>query len=231
MKVFNQTTRAIGLNPNLIYPYSRTVKVGGGSGFLIDKKGNVLTCAHVIDNVFLDECGYSKNCLRVDLPEIKEGHKLKNLELIFCGKKIVSKKSTLLYIGVYDKKCKYDDSAPLLKYVPDLAVINIPELKGRDPIYLANDYPGVDESAFIIGNPNSKPTQSIYSGRFLEIRKSMFANSNDDELVLDCENESGNSGGPVLDSEGKVHGVLSQGSEKMGIAVPVHSYIPFFAVV
>lgn len=97
---------------------------------------------------------------------------------------------------------------------PDLAVIKI-DLEQHDIIRLGNaESVKTGSSAVLIGYPAGVQSLVMNTGRISSIDKTPFDTPC---YQLDLSTNSGNSGGPLLDAQGRVIGVHTYGSKKRGL--------------
>ena len=119
----------------------------------------------------------------------------------------------------------------------DLAVVKI-EAEGLSPVELGNsDEVAIGSYVAAIGNPlglsfNGSITQGVVSGLDRTITVSDESGSNisvmEDLIQVDAAINSGNSGGPLLNSKGQVIGVntAKAQAEGMGFAIPINTAAP-----
>ncbi|MDR1778390.1 MAG: S1C family serine protease [Clostridiales Family XIII bacterium] len=117
----------------------------------------------------------------------------------------------------------------------DLAILKI-EATGLSPVELGDsDAVTIGSYAAAIGNPlgldfNGSITQGVVSGlnRSLEITEDTRTVYMDGLIQVDAAINSGNSGGPLLNSRGEVIGVntAKASAEGMGFAIPINTAKP-----
>ena len=170
-----------------------------GSGFVVSKDGYILTNAHVVSD---------------------NGQTVKTVEVIFKTTGSQTKRVTGTVVGA--------DSTS------DVALIKVDPAKAGnlDPIPLGDSstvQPG--EAVVAIGNPlgyDFSITEGIVSATNRNLQSpngSIIANG----IQTDAAINEGNSGGPLIDSSGKVIGINEQiasqsgGNQGLGFAVPIDS--------
>jgi len=170
-----------------------------GSGFVVSKDGYILTNAHVVSD---------------------NGQTVKTVEVIFKTTGSQTKRVTGTVVGA--------DSTS------DVALIKVDPAKAGnlDPIPLGDSstvQPG--EAVVAIGNPLGYAfsiTEGIVSATNRNLQSpngSIIANG----IQTDAAINEGNSGGPLIDSSGKVIGINEQiasqsgGNQGLGFAVPIDS--------
>lgn len=118
----------------------------------------------------------------------------------------------------------------------DLAVVKI-DAKGLTAVELGDsDKVEIGDYAVAIGNPlglefERSVTQGIISGlnRTITTTDGKTTNTMDDLIQTDASINSGNSGGPLLNSTGNVIGIntaKANSGEGMGFAIPINTVIP-----
>lgn len=156
----------------------------------------------------------------------KDGYILTNAHVIDSGK---SQKMTVLLNSKEEKQAQLIWADPTL----DLAVIKI-SASGLQPIEFAkSDLIQVGDKAIAIGNPLGLDLQStLTSGYISGLNRSITlqdGNVMDGLLQTDAAINSGNSGGALLNAEGKLIGVNSakpSSSEGIGFAIPISTVRP-----
>ena len=160
-------------------------QLGGGSGFIIDRAGTVITNNHVIDG---------SSVVRVTLSD--------------------GSQHNARVLGTDAKT--------------DIAVLRIEGGGDFQPVeWGSSDRTRVGDSVFAVGSPfglGNTVTSGIISARGREIGAGPY----DDFLQVDAAINSGNSGGPLFDSSGRVIGVNTAlfsptgGNVGIGFAIPAH---------
>lgn len=160
-------------------------QLAGGSGFIIDRAGTVITNNHVVDG---------SSVVRVTLSD--------------------GSKRTARVLGSDSKT--------------DVAVLRIEGGGSFQPVQWGqSDRTRVGDSVFAVGSPfglGNTVTAGIISARGREIGAGPY----DDFLQVDAAINSGNSGGPLFDSAGRVVGVNTAifsptgGNVGIGFAIPAH---------
>lgn len=118
----------------------------------------------------------------------------------------------------------------------DLAIVKI-EAAGLEPVELGNsDEVAIGSYVAAIGNPlglqfNGSITQGVVSGleRNIVASDGIKTTSMEGLIQVDAAINSGNSGGPLLNSRGQVIGVntaKASGGEGMGFAIPINNALP-----
>ncbi len=115
--------------------------------------------------------------------------------------------------------------------VNDLALLKI-DGQGFPKLELAaNDDPRIGQTVIAIGNALGKYTNTVTRGILSGVNRSLDANDDlnggqehlEDVLQTDAAINAGNSGGPLLNLQGKVIGVstaIEQGAHGLGFAIP-----------
>ena len=172
---------------------------GSGSGFLIHKSGIFVTNAHVVRN--LPPSSHAKLVLNSGQPE----------------QKVVSARTVLI---------AEDD---------DLAFLKTDEPVAAEPLLLSDDVDLVELSkAVVFGYPfgtmlasssESYPSISINAGRISSLRRDGPLL---DKIQLDAATNPGNSGGPLVDKDGKVIGIIVSGiaGANVNFAIPAAKLLP-----
>ena len=114
----------------------------------------------------------------------------------------------------------------------DVAVLKI-DAHGLTPVTLgSSDDMKVGEQIYVVGNPLGELTYTMTSGivSALDREISTDRNTNINMFQLDAAVNSGNSGGPVYDSCGRVLGIVtakyqSSGIEGLGFAIPINDAV------
>ena len=171
-----------------------------GTGFVVDKEGNILTNAHVVDD----------NGLRAD-----------SVSIVFNkgGSETQRVKGTLVGVDVGS----------------DIAVIKVdPNGVDLKPLPLGDsDKVAVGEPVVAIGNPLGFDF-SISSGIVSATGRSVQADNGQtipNVIQTDAAINRGNSGGPLIDNQGRVIGIneriasQSGGNEGLGFAIPINTAI------
>ncbi len=114
----------------------------------------------------------------------------------------------------------------------DVAVLKI-EASGLTPVTLGNsDEMQVGQDVYVVGNPLGELTYTMTGGIVSALDREIATerNVNINMFQLDAAVNSGNSGGPVYDSHGRVLGIVtakykSSGIEGLGFAIPVNDAV------
>ena len=150
-----------------------------GTGFYIDKKGNILTAAHVVEDSVE---------LWINMPEY--------------GKKIFRAEIVSVYPDF------------------DIAIIKIIDFKNKDYIKIGNsDKIRLRDEVYVIGYPNDPNYPIITSGT--------ISGSRTNYIQTDTPVNSGNSGGPLLNSNNEVIGVTSsiiKNSQNSSLITPINIF-------
>ncbi|GEM_PF-6848522 len=86
-----------------------------------------------------------------------------------------------------------------------IALIYIPALKGRAVVQISDKLPEADQTLFLIGHPDVMDGQRTVSvGSVNELP----SDNREKIIVTDNETRSGNSGGPLVDDNGRVYGIV-----------------------
>ena len=110
----------------------------------------------------------------------------------------------------------------------DVAVLKI-EAEGLTPVTLGSSADmKVGEQIYVVGNPLGELTYTMTSGIISALDREIATEKNVsiDMFQLDAAVNSGNSGGPVYDAQGRVIGIVtakyqSTGVEGLGFAIPI----------
>lgn len=171
-----------------------------GTGFVVDKEGNILTNAHVVD---------------------ENGQRADSVSIVFNkgGSETQRVKGTLVGVDVGS----------------DIAVIKVdPNGVSLKPLPLGDsDKVAVGEPVVAIGNPLGFDF-SISSGIVSATGRSMQADNGQtipNVIQTDAAINRGNSGGPLIDNQGKVIGINERiasqggGNEGLGFAIPINTAV------
>ena len=171
-----------------------------GTGFVVDKEGNILTNAHVVD---------------------ENGQRADSVSIVFNkgGSETQRVKGTLVGVDVGS----------------DIAVIKVdPNGVSLKPLPLGDsDKVAVGEPVVAIGNPLGFDF-SISSGIVSATGRSMRADNGQtipNVIQTDAAINRGNSGGPLIDNQGKVIGINERiasqggGNEGLGFAIPINTAV------
>ena len=117
----------------------------------------------------------------------------------------------------------------------DLAVIKI-EQDGLEPVVFGDsDSMNVGDSVYAVGNPYGMLEFTMTTGHISALNRQIAAEETETALrmfQIDAAVYSGNSGGPVYDTRGRVVGVVtakyasSSGMEGIGFALPINDVVP-----
>ena len=117
----------------------------------------------------------------------------------------------------------------------DLAVIKI-EQDGLEPVVFGDsDSMTVGDSVYAVGNPYGMLEFTMTTGHISALNRQIAAEETETALrmfQIDAAVYSGNSGGPVYDTRGRVVGVVtakyasSSGMEGIGFALPINDVVP-----
>jgi S1-C subfamily serine protease len=171
-----------------------------GTGFVVDKEGNILTNAHVVD---------------------ENGQKADSVSIVFNKGGSETQRVTGTLVGV--------------DVGSDIAVIKVdPNGVSLKPLPLGDsDKVAVGEPVVAIGNPLGFDF-SISSGIVSATGRSVQADNGQtipNVIQTDAAINRGNSGGPLIDNQGKVIGIneriasQSGGNEGLGFAIPINTAI------
>jgi S1-C subfamily serine protease len=171
-----------------------------GTGFVVDKEGNILTNAHVVD---------------------ENGQRADSVSIVFNkgGSETQRVEGTLVGVDVGS----------------DIAVIKVdPNGVSLKPLPLGDsDKVAVGEPVVAIGNPLGFDF-SISSGIVSATGRSMQADNGQtipNVIQTDAAINKGNSGGPLIDNQGKVIGINERiasqggGNEGLGFAIPINTAV------
>ena len=175
---FFSLNQIVNVFPFLRDAFESTVKIAGGSGFLISNHGHILTNAHVVESIILGS-GISL--------DTKENIVLSN------GQRVTLEGAELIHRG--------ND-----KSEPDVAIIRVPGLAGRKFIELSKDEAKVGERIFLIGNPGIIGKQVISIGTVCGASDIPCIGTN--FIHSNCLSYGGNSGGPLIDLFGRCVGLF-----------------------
>lgn len=166
---------------------------GSGTAFCISESGLFITCNHVVEGVKNDAVSV------VISPTGKDEKK---------------------YPATVIRRLKDDDIAILKvvldRKVPALKLGDISELVETEQLYTF----GYPFGSALAMDEKSYPSISVNVGRITALRKK---GDTLDAIQLDAQVNPGNSGGPVLDGNGQVVGIVAAGIVASGInfAIPV----------
>ena len=189
--VFDTSSPSI-VEVKTVVQVGRRIGEGSGSGFFVDDEGHIVTSAHVVEGAREISIWLSDGR---QLTAVKLGHS------------------------------QHDDLA-LLKVDPD-------EVSGIRPLSFADsDEVGIGEMAIAIGSPYENPTSlsvGVVSGKdrseSLIQRADSFTGGSRrtiiDLIQTDAALNPGNSGGPLLNSDGQVIGVNSSVRVQSGVQIGV----------
>ena len=117
----------------------------------------------------------------------------------------------------------------------DLAVIKIDQ-DGLEPVVFGDsDSMNVGDSVYAVGNPYGMLEFTMTTGHISALNRQIAAEETETALrmfQIDAAVYSGNSGGPVYDTRGRVVGVVtakyasSSGMEGIGFALPINDVVP-----
>lgn len=175
---FFSLNQIVNVFPFLRDAFESTVRIAGGSGFLISNHGHILTNAHVVESMI------SGSSISLDT---KEDIVLSN------GQRVTLQGAELIHRG--------DDRSE-----PDVAIIRVPGLSGRKFIQLSKDETKVGERIFLIGNPGIIGKQVISIGTVCGASNIPCISTN--FIHSDCLSYGGNSGGPLIDLFGRCVGLF-----------------------
>lgn len=104
----------------------------------------------------------------------------------------------------------------------DLAVLRAADATGLPTAELRTLPATVGEAVIVVGYPEGGPS-TITTGRVVSVQDGELLGEPAEVIVIDAEVRSGNSGGPVLDVDGLVIGVVfaRDADQRLGLAVPV----------
>ena len=114
----------------------------------------------------------------------------------------------------------------------DVAVLKI-DAQGLSPVTLGDsDGMKVGEEIYVVGNPLGELTYTMTAGIVSALDREIATdrNTNVNMFQLDAAVNSGNSGGPVYDAQGRVLGIVtakyqSTGIEGLGFAIPINDAV------
>jgi S1-C subfamily serine protease len=166
----------------------------GGTGFLIDNSGMVVTAGHIVTSLYAPNSEF-----------------LKSGPIGYIGGRPISADRTEIFY-YSDPTASVDVWKPL---GPDLAIIRIPALSGRPYLEFRNTPVTKTEPLILIGHPskiqdgNLSVPLRLSLGTLLEYSPGPENPRLPRLIFTDNENRGGNSGGPLLDLNGKVLGCLT----------------------
>ncbi len=162
----------------------------------------------------------------------KEGYVLTN-------KHVVSETNTQYVVVFGENEARYSISQISLDPSNDFAILKIDLLGKEVPQVELGESSAIQvgQTVIAIGNAlgefGNSVTKGIISGigRGITAQSGMFGSAEylDNVIQTDAALNPGNSGGPLLDIEGRVIGInvaISQGAENIGFAIPIDSLKP-----
>jgi len=102
----------------------------------------------------------------------------------------------------------------------DLAIVSVPELAGRPPLALRTEPPVPGEEVWALGHPYglaADQSRSLEGVLRWSVSRGIVSAVGTELLQVDAAVNPGNSGGPVVDSEGRVLGIVSRKLRADGI--------------
>ncbi|MBI3589834.1 MAG: trypsin-like peptidase domain-containing protein [Candidatus Melainabacteria bacterium] len=190
--------------PNVALGYDKTARIAEyGSGVLISQDGHILTCAHVIDGIFNKEniANYSPYKLKAGDVAVCPSEKR---VVIGNGSSGDLNGARISYIGEYVYGPQWTS-----KFVPDIAILHVPELKGITPVQFAEQLPIINNDLVLLVGQSKflQFNQMVSIGNVLLLeREGNFFRS-------DTECRRGNSGGPLFNLNGELLGIVFQSYE------------------
>ena len=134
-------------------------------------------------------------------------------DLICTNHHVAGARGSLLKIYFQDdadrKNFEYTGEVVLVREKQDLALVRVTNGPVKIPFLQIGDEKGLrkGDTISVIGCPGI-----IFGGQLKnQLNKGSFSHSEGDEVYLDVSANPGNSGGPVVDAQGQVVGVLSAG--------------------
>ena len=192
---------------SIFYRQSNTA-TATGSGIIISDDGYILTNNHIVDTSSSSSNGYSSYY------SVSESNKVT--------------------VTLYGDSTEYEATIVGTDSQTDLAVIKI-DKTGLTPAELGDsDKVQVGEFAMAIGNPLGLDT-SVTCGVISATNREITDSDNKKYTLIqtDAAINSGNSGGALVNADGKVIGlntlkISSTGVEGMGFAIPINSTIDIY---
>lgn len=188
---FNQCTNLTARSQK-----GETEYYGLGSGFFISTMGDILTNEHVVKDAEEVIIIWNNSAWRADVVAVNREKDLAHLRIHIL----------------------------LLEYTKDGAV-NTSATKGQAPIIYPLSMPlynalKVGQSVYVVGYP----IQDSKIGLNPQVTKGIISNLEglrglDSDFQVDAQMDFGNSGGPVVDSSGRVIGVAAHGFRKANYAI------------
>ena len=182
---------------------STSTATASGSGIIISEDGYILTNNHVVDTTSNSSSSYSYYELS---------------------------KATSVKVKLYENDKTYDAKIVGQDSKTDLAVLKI-EAKGLTAAEFANsDEVKIGEFAMAVGNPLGLGS-SITCGVISAVNREVSSDGTTYKCIqTDAAINSGNSGGALVNAEGKVIGVNTlklsgTGVEGIGFAIPINSTV------
>jgi S1-C subfamily serine protease len=104
----------------------------------------------------------------------------------------------------------------------DLAVLRLSDATSLPTAELRTAPVTIGEAIIVVGYPGGGPS-TITTGRVLDVRPGEVFGEASDVIVVDAQVRPGNSGGPLLDAQGRVVGVVFalDPTSGVGLAVPI----------
>jgi S1-C subfamily serine protease len=190
--IYNNSIRSVvGVEANIRYPNGSFYPLSGGSGFIYDNKGHVLTNYHVIAEAVADPAATDEISIKfIDGNRypvtIVGGDRFSDLALL-----------------------KIDDPSILIEeHASALPVGSSPSIVGQRVVAIGNPtiYDGTMTQGII-----SQLNRTVSLGDYYQLGMIQF------DAIID----HGNSGGPLLNMKGEVIGVNSVGVPPFSFAIPL----------
>lgn len=193
---------------NSIFYRQASTATATGSGIIISDDGYILTNNHIVDTSSSNSNGYNSYY------SVSESNKVT--------------------VTLYGDSTEYEATIVGTDSQTDLAVIKI-DKTGLTPAELGDsDKVQVGEFAMAIGNPLGLDT-SVTCGVISATNREITDSDNKTYTLIqtDAAINSGNSGGALVNADGKVIGlntlkISSTGVEGMGFAIPINSTIDIY---
>ena len=192
----------------------------------VDANGNV------IPNVYITKPVYTKNGTEKKELGAGSGFLISSNGLIITNRHVVSEDGIILTVKLNDGreyKATLVDRDPVL----DVALLRIPATNLPYLQLADSDKIEVGETVIAIGNALGEFNNTVSTGVISGLSRSVFAGTNtgqreylDKVIQTDAAINKGNSGGPLLDIEGKVVGInvaIVQGSSNIGFSIPINT--------
>ena len=177
-------------------PRKRKVKMGGGSGFIIDPQGIILTNRHVVEDPQAEYIVVMQNGEKI-APKILAVDPINDIALLKIDPKKLKKKAKLPVIK-FAESCKLYLGNPVVAIGNSLGIFN-----------------NTVSTGIVSGLSREIKAQSDFSHEKTKLRGL---------IQTDAAINTGNSGGPLINLDGQAIGINAAmvfGAENIGFALPI----------